>query len=459
MKIIPLLTAALVSGALYLIVFERDLVTAFAQGSATETADPPAAPAVESMAPETASETETETMVQVVAMTSEAQQVDSAVVLRGRTEAARSVEVRAETSGLVISDPLRRGTMVEAGDLLCELDPGTRQAALDEAQARLTEALARLPEAESRVPAAEAALMEARARVAEGEARLMEARARLEEAEINRNAARSLSEGGFASEARVANADAAYQSALAGVTSAEASLSGIQSQIISAEAGVEGAQAAVESARAQIQSAEAAVASAEREIERLTIHAPFDGILETDTAELGSLLQPGGLCAEVIQLDPIKLVGFVPEAQLDRITVGAPAGARLASGQQVSGKVIFLSRSGDETTRTFRLEVEVDNSDLSIRDGQTADILVEAEGQMAHLLPQSALTLDDAGQLGVRTVGDGNIAGFVPVTIIRDTVDGVWVAGLPPVVDIIVVGQEYVTDGVRVDPTFRGENG
>lgn len=448
MKITPLLTALLVTAALYMFVFERETLIAFAQGNAGE-----------ETAPSSAGDAEGETAVRVVAMRSEAQNVDSAVVLRGRTEATRSVEVRAETSGLVISDPLRRGAFVEAGDLLCELDPGTRQTALDEAQARLTEALARLPEAQSRVPAAEASLLEARARVGEGEARLMEAQARLQEAEINRNAARSLSEDGFASETRVANADAAFESARAGVTSAQASLQGIESQIISAEAGVEGAKAAVESARAQIQSAEAAVASAEREIDRLTIHAPFDGLLESDTAELGSLLQPGGLCAEVIQLDPIKVVGFVPEAQLDRISIGARAGARLASGRDVVGEVIFLSRSGDETTRTFRLEIEVANSDLSIRDGQTADILVEADGQMAHLLPQSALTLDDDGRLGVRTVGDGNRAAFVPVSIIRDTIDGVWVAGLEEVVDIIIVGQEFVTDGVRVEPTFRGENG
>ena len=44
--------------------------------------------------------------------------------------------------------------------------------------------------------------------------------------------------------------------------------------------------------------------------------APFAGLLETDTAELGALLQTGSPCATIIQLDPIKFVGFVPEAEL-----------------------------------------------------------------------------------------------------------------------------------------------
>ena len=47
-----------------------------------------------------------------------------------------------------------------------------------------------------------------------------------------------------------------------------------------------------------------------------------------------------------------------------------------------------------------------------------------------------------------------NIVQFMPVTLIRDTMQGVWVSGLPPQSNVIVVGQEFVTDGVHVTPTF-----
>ena len=168
---------------------------------------------------------------------------------------------------------------------------------------------------------------------------------------------------------------------------------------------------------------------AQEEIDRLTIMAPFAGYLETDTAELGSLLQPGSPCARIIQLDPIKLVGFVPEAQVDRVTVGAIAGARLASGRDAMGEVSFVSRSADERTRTFRVEITVPNPDVAIRDGQTADILIRSAGIPAHLLPASAMTLDDSGTLGVRIVADG-VVQFVPVRMLRDTANGVWLTGL-----------------------------
>jgi multidrug efflux system membrane fusion protein len=107
------------------------------------------------------------------------------------------------------------------------------------------------------------------------------------------------------------------------------------------------------------------------------------------------------------------------------------------------------------TTRTFEVEITVPNPDLAIRDGQTAAILVSADGARAHRLSQSALTLNNDGKLGVRIVGDGNIVAFMPIELVRDDIDGIWVSGLPDTVDVIVVGQDFVTAGVEVRPTFR----
>ena len=413
MKLIPVLTALLVSAGLYLLVFERDRLFDFAQPAPTEEMQATAAVA-EVEAPDVSVRDST---VGVVAIHSVAQTIDSAVILRGRTEAARQVTVASETTGLVISEPLRKGAFVTAGDVVCRLAPGTREASLAEARARLAEAQGRAPEAQAGV---------------------LEANARVREAEINLNAAQKLSQDGFASETRVVSAEAAMEAATAGVLRA-------QSAIASAQAGIEAAQAGV--------------AAATREIDKLTIVAPFSGLLETDTVELGALMQMGTSCATIIQLNEIKLVGFVPEADVAKVNVGAMAGARLTSGQEVRGRVTFLSRSADPLTRTFRVEVTVANDDLRISDGQTAEILVASDGQTAHLIAQSSLTLDDDGVLGVRTVNAENIATFMPVTLLRDTAQGVWVAGLPQTVDIITVGQEFVIDGVRVAPTFTEAKG
>ncbi|WP_425083048.1 efflux RND transporter periplasmic adaptor subunit [Ruegeria profundi] len=406
MRLISFINAALVIVALYFLVFERDALFAFAgRGDVEESASSETEEAVVSIANENA--------VRVVALRSVAREIDSAVLLRGQTKANRQVEVLAETTSTVISEPMRRGAFVEAGDLLCELDPGTRPASLAEAKAGKLEAESRIPEAE---------------------ARLEEAHALVAEADINLKAARKLSETGFGSETRRVSSEAAMSSAEAGIKSAEAGL---------------------EATRAGIESAAAEVEAAQREMDRLTIEAPFQGLLESDTAELGSLMQPGTLCATIIQLDPIKLVGFVPETEVNRVQVGALASAQLVTGRQVEGRVTFLSRSADETTRTFEVEITVPNEDLTIRDGQTATIRISAEGAKAHLLPQSALTLSNEGQLGVRTVGAGDVVDFMPVRVLRDTAEGVWIDGLPETTDIIVVGQEFVVKGVTVNPTYQ----
>ena len=410
MRIVSIITAILVTAFLFVIVFKRDQLAEFtATGSAANAAEQPA---LADDTPAAPANTDDEVAFKVVAFSSKASTIDSAVVLRGETQAARTVTARAETNGLIVNTPLRKGTFVGEADVLCQLDPGTRAANLSDARARLDSARARVPETQ---------------------ARLEEAKAKLDEAKINFNAANKLSEGGFASESRVANA---------------------QATVRSAEAAVASAKAGFDTTRSGIQSAEAAVASAEKEIERLTIRAPFAGLLETDTAELGSLLQPGAACATIIQLDPIKLVAFVPETEWSRVHLGAPAMARLISGREVTGAVTYLSRSADPLTRTFRVEIEVANSDLSIADGQTAEIVIGADGSLAHLLPQSALTLNDEGALGIRAVGAGNIVEFHPVTLIRDTVDGVWLADLPETLDVITIGQEFVRAGVKVAPTY-----
>ena len=492
MRLIPILTALVVVVASFLMVFKRDAVLEFARGEAPATAAEDTAAAVDEAAAE-----EVNPAVSVVALRSHATEIDSAVVLRGRTEASRQVELRAETSGQVVSEPRRKGAFVETGEVLCQLDPGTREVSLAEAKARLAEALARVPEAqarvaeaESNVPAVEASLAEAQVRVPAAEAGLSEARAglpaaramvaeaeaRLAEAEINHNAAVRLAENGYASETRVANAQASLEAARSGVQAALSQLEGAAARVASAEATLEGARAGVKSAQSRIegaqasvqaaasgvvnaeagvQSAEAAVAAAEREIERLTITAPFAGHLESDTAELGSLLQPGALCATVVQLDPVKLIGFVPEIDVDKVRLGAMAGARLAGGKELIGAVTFLARSADPMTRTFRVEITVANPGLAVRDGLTADILIQSEGRMAHLVPQSALTLDDAGALGVRVVAEGNVAAFMPVTMLRDTPQGIWVSGLGDEAAVIVVGQGYVADGVPLAVTWR----
>lgn len=212
------------------------------------------------------------------------------------------------------------------------------------------------------------------------------------------------------------------------------------------------AETTLRSAEARLQAAQARLDRVNWDIAQLDIIAPFDGVLESDTAEVGTLMTSGTVCADVIDLTKVKVTGFVAEQEVDLLSLGQSAKARLINGVTAEGQITFLSRMADEQTRTFAVEVTVDNADGAIRDGMTAELQVALPAKTAHLLPQQALTLDDEGRMGVRVNEDG-VARFYPVQILTEDGKGVWLGGLPEHVDIIVVGQEFVRDGRAIEPT------
>jgi multidrug efflux system membrane fusion protein len=193
------------------------------------------------------------------------------------------------------------------------------------------------------------------------------------------------------------------------------------------------------------------------EIGQLEIRAPFDGVIEGESAEIGSLLQPGGVCATIVDPDPLKIAGFVPEFEIGKLQLGDRATARLVTGQNVGGIITYIAQTADTATRTFEVEIEVANPDYRLRDAVTAEITIPLDTRPAHRLPQSALTLNGKGTIGVMTAINGTAA-FRPVEILRDDENGVWVTGLGNEVNVIVVGQEYVSEGSRLKATPQTGN-
>ncbi len=207
---------------------------------------------------------------------------------------------------------------------------------------------------------------------------------------------------------------------------------------------------------AALKAAKAAFEQAKTEMERTTISSPIDGIVQGPITSAGKMLALGAPCANVVALNPILFVGAIPEARVGLARTGLPVTMETVTGQKSEGKVTFISAIADDATRSFEVEVEIANPDNAIRDGITASAEVNMGILPAHLLPQSVLTLDDAGVLGVRAVEDSKVV-FHEITIIRDTRDGVWVTGLPGDVAIITIGQENVQVGQLVDATEAKE--
>ena len=181
------------------------------------------------------------------------------------------------------------------------------------------------------------------------------------------------------------------------------------------------------------------------------VKAPFDGYLETFSVKEGDYLNTGAVCATIIDPDPMRLIGEVSEKEINFVKVGAKAEAELISGKKVEGVVSFVSTSANKGTRTFRVEIDVKNSDRSIRDGVSAQIAIEGDTILAHKISPSILMLGEAGELGIRTVNEDDQVEFKKIDILEDSMEGIWITGLPKNTRIITIGQEYVFQGQTVN--------
>ena len=65
-------------------------------------------------------------------------------------------------------------------------------------------------------------------------------------------------------------------------------------------------------------------------------------------------------------------------------------------------------------------------------------------------VPRSALTISSAGDIGLRVVGAANKVAFVPVHIVEDMQDTMWVSGPRDGDRVIVRGQDFVREGETV---------
>lgn len=288
--------------------------------------------------------------------------------IRGRTEADAKVDVRAETTGRVAERSVREGSRVEAGELLCRIDAGAR------------------------------------------EAKVLEARAKLAQAELDHGAAAQLKSKGFSAETRVAALKAALDAATASLREVEI------------------------------------------ELERTEIRAPIAGVVQSPMAEVGTMLTAGQVCATIVNADPLLAIGQVSERDISKIAPGQSASVTLVTGETVDGEIRYIAPTADPETRTFRVEIELANPQGALRDGVTALANVALDAGSAHFVSPGILTLNDAGEIGVRTVAEDDRVHFMPVAILSAERDGVWIGGLPDTVRVITVGQDYVRDGQTVEP-------
>ena len=302
-----------------------------------------------------------------------AQPMNDEIEVTGRTRASRTVNVSAETDGQVASIRVDKGEVVKKGQILARLG------------------------------------------IRDREARVLEAKQLVNQREIQYNAAKELTEKGFNSRVRLAEA------------------------------------------LAQLESAKAQLKQSRVELSNINIIAPFDGVVNEQMVEIGDYVSKGDQMFNIVDLDPVEIVGFLTEKQVEYVEEGSNAAAQLLRGQEVEGQITFIAAAANTQTRTFEMEMTLPNGEHKIKEGLTAKIKIPIQEASAYKVSPSILTLSDEGAVGVKLVNMNNEVEFQPIRLLKDTPEYLWIGGLPEKVQIITVGQEFVIPGQKVTPVVSNE--
>ena len=307
-----------------------------------------------------------EPLTQVQVRMLKAQPVMRYLTLYGRTEPARDVELKAETTGRVVAIGAERGEPVEAGEALVTFDARDRQA------------------------------------------RLAEARALLRQRELEYDGRKKLKAQGYVAETQLAEA-----------------------------------AANLERARAELR-------RAELDLSYMTIRAPFAGAILERSVEVGDYLTPGDPVAQFVDTRNLVVAADISEKDIGRVSGHQEAEAALVTGQTVRGRLRYVAPVADQSTRTFKVELALDNADGALASGVTAELRIPVGNVLAHKVSPAVLTLDDDGTLGVKVVNELGAVEFYPADVAVSSPDGVWLAGLPATANVITVGQGFVRAGEQV---------
>jgi multidrug efflux system membrane fusion protein len=211
--------------------------------------------------------------------------------------------------------------------------------------------------------------------------------------------------------------------------------------------------------QAQLDAAKAALAAAAADLERGVIRAPWAGVISDISVEVGkaAFSMAGADLCTIVALDPMLAVVEVSERRLAGIKIGDMAEVRLITGETARGKVRFVAKTASQTTRTYRVEIELPNADGAIPDGISADVAIPLAPIAATEVPRSALTFSSTGGLGVRAVDGNGVVSFLPVNVIEDEQTSMWVGGIPNGGRVIVQGQDFVREGQHVEAVPAAE--
>jgi membrane fusion protein (multidrug efflux system) len=188
------------------------------------------------------------------------------------------------------------------------------------------------------------------------------------------------------------------------------------------------------------------------QLEKATVAAPIAGILDRSYFEVGEYVRQGDRVADIVVIDPVKITFMVPEKDIPYIQRGGRVGVSFdfLQGESYEGAVSYISVVGDQSTRTYKVEVTVPNPGFKILPSMIATVrTLKREIPEAIAVPLFAV-IPRGDFLVVFVEKDGRAhERLVELGILEGTRVQI-VKGLEPHDRLIVEGNRELADGEAV---------
>jgi RND family efflux transporter MFP subunit len=216
----------------------------------------------------------------------------------------------------------------------------------------------------------------------------------------------------------------------------------------------ENTQLAFDAADTQLKSARATLDLVNYNVSQSNMRAPFAGIIAAKNMEEGDMINPmmgmGQSILTLMDLSRLKIAVDVPAEEIARIRVGQKCLVRISSlpGEVFAGAVYSKNLAADPLSKTFKVEVGIDNPQLKIMSGVYADISIEyLRKENIYTLPLSSLLAGDREVM----VNENGVARKRAVAVgVRDEERFEVLSGVGPNDEVLTEGNYDLKDGTAV---------
>lgn len=357
-----------------------------------------------------------------------------------------------------------QGKLVREGQLLVELSVPELDEELAQKEAAVGQAKAEVQQAVAAIKVARASESSSRAKLEESESVVEQSQADYDFAASEFARLKKLADKGAVTREVAEEKEKLLKTADSMRKQTQARIASSKALVNEKRAQVEKAEADAEAARQHVLAAEADVARVKALTGYLKIHAPYDGIITTRNVHTGHLVLPGTEANAkpllvVVQSRVMRIFVDVPEGDAALIAPGSESSIIIgaAAPEPRIGTITRISWTLTAGSRTLRAEVDVDNSDGTLRPGMYAKARLKvAERSGALSLPKGAVLTADGKTFCYVIDAEGTVVKTPLETGIRAGDDVEIVSGLTGDEQIIGVNAAAFREGQRVEVAKPG---